>query len=203
MDPNFSLWLMSAEEMAGGRDASPERRRSSVSVDHRVINRAKEIAAEARELKFLPVPLEKLRERKPPSRTTTAFVDKLPAHENRRTLTALSVVEMFFSGPTDLWQAIAQSANDRIRTAQVLGQNPAYGPRITSTEVRLVFFLRLRLTVNPGTSLREAYMDLALGRYMSFDRFVFISSQAALSPDTLCEVIRYARLSHRAFFPTR
>jgi hypothetical protein len=111
-------------------------------------------------------------------------VDKLPANKNLRKLTALSVVDKFFSGPSDLWQAIAQSANDHIRTAQLLGTNPAYGLYFTSTRVRLVFFLRLRLTANPGTSLKQAYLDPGLGRYLLFDRFVLIPSQAALSPDT-------------------
>lgn len=185
---------MPSGQIDGERDNSPERRRSSASVDDRAINKAKEIAAEAKEIGFQPLPLERLKDSRPPTRTTTAFVEKLPPGQTRRSLTPLSVLDMFFCGEINLWKSIARSTNSHIRSVMERGQHLAYGPTVTSSEVRMVFFLRMEMTLHPGKQLKQNYLYLHLERWMSYDRFIFVSSQAHLDPDICCELIRYCQI---------
>jgi hypothetical protein len=162
-------------------------------------NKLKEIAAEAKQRGFKPVDVDKIRQNRPPTRDTEVLVDKLPPDTNGRNLTPLAVLDMFFREASDLWLLIAQSINDQIREKLSLGLRSPYGPTVTSAEARLVFFLRMRLTLIQGTTLRETYSDLKLAWYMHFDRFVFLSSQVDVSPDQLSESIRCVQIFSHSF----
>ena len=174
----------------GSRDMSPKRRRSSVSGDSKTTNKLKEIAAEAKEKGFYPVQRDQLKLGKPPTRQTSAFNDKIPEGKTARNLRPLDVLDHFATNTVDLWQSIATATNEKIRQKIELKQRPTYGATVTAGEIRMVFLLRLKMTMLQGTSLEETYKDLELDKHMQQGRFNFICSNATLDPDELCAAIR-------------
>lgn len=189
---------MDESEGDAARDGSPERRRSRVSGQKKTTNRLKEIAAEAKERGFKPLPSNKLYEALPPTRETTVLLDKLPEGKNCRNMTSVNIIDQFFSHHLNIWRSVAEFTNEKIAKKIELKENPTFGPHVSPAEVRLVYFLRLQLTMLKGTSLKETYRELGLGQYMSLDRFNFISANAVLDAEKLCEVIR-----HRSLDPLR
>jgi len=116
---------MDESEGDAARDGSPERRRSRVSGQKKTTNRLKEIAAEAKERGFKPLPSNKLYEALPPTRETTVLLDKLPEGKNCRNMTSVNIIDQFFSHHLNI-----------------------FGPHVSPAEVRLVWQRRQSLTGN-------------------------------------------------------
>ena len=82
------------------RESSPERGDSHRGGNSKATNFLKEIAAEAKQRGFTPLPSGKVKEALPPTRETATLVDEIPEGTTRRNVTPLDVENMFFT-----WQS--------------------------------------------------------------------------------------------------
>lgn len=150
----------------------------------------KEIAAEARQRGFKPIPSDKIKEGLPPTRQKKTLRHLIPEGADRRNISPLQIETMFFTWETDLWAVIAISTNEKIAAKIELKQKHTFRAHVSAAEVKTVWFLRLRLCLLRGHSLEDTYKQLHLEKCMSWARFAFISANATVNPDRICAVIR-------------
>ena len=156
------------------------------------MNLHKLYCAEATEKQFYPVPQDEIHAGIPATRTTEALFD-LGDRPSRRSLSPWDCFERFFS--TDkgsIWAMAAQSTNANIREHQAAGRSLAYGPTVQPSEIRLVFLLRLRLTLLRAESMTELYGELELDRHMPKGRFEFVMNYLRYDIDEMMGIVRQA-----------